>query len=209
MWVLPSLGRPERAHSVAQVARDTRVVLRLHKGDPELKRYMNKSWPNRWRIEVGPNLPLARTLNQMLVKYPRERQYGFLADDTFPTPSSWSQRLSTVAGKGFIAYPDDGIHGEKLCTHHCIGGDLMREVGWWCLPGLNHSFFDTVWWIIGSESGNLRYCPEVRFEHRHFFKGGEMDSTYEKGQSFFDSDKRVFDKWRERTKIEVRDEPRP
>lgn len=205
MWVLPSLGRPERAQLVAEVAPHVKITLRLHRGDPELKRYLKIKWPKRWKVLVGPNLPLAPTLNWMFREFPRERQYGFLADDTIPSPSDWAHRLTTAAGRHFIAYPDDGIHGENLCTHHCIGGDLMREVGWWCLPSLKHSFFDTVWWIIGSESGNLRYCPEVKFEHRHFMKGEDMDATYEKGQSFYKQDQKVFNRWRETVKIKVRE----
>ena len=196
MWLLPSLGRPERAQRVAEAARDTKITLRLHKGDPRLKDYLRIEWPSKWKVVVGPRLSLTETLNEAFRENPRERQYGFLADDTIPSPSDWSQRLQTVAGRDFVAYPDDGLHGEKLCTHFLIGGDLMRSVGFWCLPGLKHNFLDTVWYVMGSKLGVLRYVPEVKFEHLHPLAGkAEQDETYKIGQGWYEKDKKVFERW--------------
>jgi hypothetical protein len=195
MWLLPSLGRPEKAFQVAQQNPHVKITLRLHKGDRKLKTYLRKDWPKKWKVIVGPRLTLAETMNWAFQKFPRERQYGFLADDTLPSPKDWHQRLASAAGSRYIAYPDDGIHGEKLCTHHCIGGDLMREVGFWALPGLKHNCFDTTWFIIGQKRGLLKYLPEVKFNHHHPINGAQEDDTYHYGQSFFKHDLEVFKNW--------------
>lgn len=196
MWILPSLGRPERAQKVAETAPDAPILLRLHWGDKRLDDYQSIKWPKAWKVAVHPKQSLTDSLNWALETYPAERNYGFLADDTIPSPDGWWETLEKAAENRYIAYPDDGVHGKELCTHHCIGGDLMRAVGWWALPGLVHSFLDTVWYTIGYNTDLLRYVPEVRFDHLHpINKKSEMDDTYVFGQSHFKSDADIFNYW--------------
>jgi hypothetical protein len=199
MWILPSLGRPERAQEVAEAAQDVPINLRLHWGDPRLEDYMKVKWPKAWSVVTSERLSLCETLNWCLKDYPRGKNadfYGFLADDTIPSPSDWADELEHYAGRWNIAYPDDGVHGKDLCTHFCIGGDLVREVGWLALPGLKHSYVDTVWSVIGANLGLLRYKPRVKFNHAHpINKKAEQDATYRVGQSFWEHDTEVFKGW--------------
>jgi len=179
---------------VAEVAGDVPIVLRLHEGDAE--QYLAHSWPDKWEIRVDRKMNLCDSLNWALKEYPRAKQYGFLADDTIPSPRDWAQRLQSAAGREYIAYPDDGIHGKGLCTHHCIGGDLMRRVGFWCLKGLRHNFLDQVWMTIGTETDRLRYVPSVKFDHLHpWVKKGPMDEVYALSASWFEKDQAIFDRW--------------
>lgn len=196
MWVLPSLGRPKMAQKVAEIAAEVPILLRLHWGDPHLDEYEAIKWPKAWKVAIYPQQNLADSLNWAFRKYPNEAQYGFLADDTLPSPENWAKMLEKEAGDWNVAYPDDGHHHEKLCPHHCIGGELMREVGWWALPGLRHSFLDTVWYVIGMKTDALRYVRKVLFDHLHpFFGRGEMDETYVYGHSFYQEDKARFHDW--------------
>lgn len=196
MWILPSLGRPERAARVAEAAPDAPILLRLHWGDQRLDDYQSVMWPKAWKVSIQKRQSLADSLNWALERYPKERSYGFLADDTIPSPDGWWERLEEAADRRYIAYPNDGVHGKDLCTHHCVGGDLMRLVGWWALPGLVHSFLDTVWFTIGYNTKLLRYVPEVLFDHAHpVNSGAEMDETYRFGQSHFKKDAEVFSRW--------------
>ena len=196
MWILPSLGRPERAQEVAETAPDAPIILRLHWGDPRLEDYMKVKWPRLWSVVTSEKLSLCETLNWAFKEHPLARCYGFLADDTIPSPKEWWLELEHYAGNWNIAFPDDGVHGKHLCTHHCIGGDLMREVGWWALPGLKHSYVDTAWYLIGSNLGLLRYRKRVKFNHAHpINKKAEQDATYRVGQSFWEQDTKVFKDW--------------
>ena len=196
MWILPSLGRPERAQKVAEKSPDSPILLRLHWGDDRLGDYLSLKWPKAWTVKVDKGLSLTETLNWALETYPTEDSYGFLADDTLPEPEDWQETLEYYAGHWNIAYPDDGIHGKKLCTHHCIGGRLMRQVGWWGLPGLKHSFLDNAWYLIGANIGALRYIPQVKFKHLHELRDKSLhDETYAVGQSYLKNDKEVFEYW--------------
>lgn len=196
MWILPSLGRPEKAKMVAEAATDAPIMLRLHWGDKLLEKYTSIKWPKAWNVVIDKRFTLANTLNWAFHKHPKERNYGFIADDTIPSPSDWWQRLEEAAETRYIAYPNDGVHGKNLCTHHCIGGDLIRAVGWWALPKLDHSFLDTTWQFIGNGTGLLRYLEDVRFDHAHPVNGkAEMDDTYRIGQVHFKNDHKIFSRW--------------
>lgn len=196
MWILPSLGRPERAQEVAEAIPDDPITLRLHLGDPKLEGYVKVKWPKAWTIQISKQLSLAETLNWALENYPDEESYGFLADDTIPEPEDWRDALEYNAGYWNVAFPDDGIHRHKLCTHHCIGGRLMRQVGFWALPGLKHNFLDNVWYLIGKNLGCLRYTPYVKFNHRHMIRDASLkDSTYRIGMNYYKHDEAVFREW--------------
>lgn len=196
MWILPSLNRPKRAYEVAERAPEVPILMRLHHGDSRLEEYLELEWPEEWSVIVGPKMNLCDTLNWAYERHPEESWYGFLADDTLPHPKGWNRILEEEASDSYIAYPDDGIHGKDLCPHHCISGELIRALGWWCLPGLHHNFLDAVWYVLGQNLDILRYVPEVMFEHKHpIVQKAETDSTYRYGQHFFKYDQGTFERW--------------
>ena len=196
MWVLPSYNRPNKLLEVAEIAGDVPMTIRLHDDDPQLALYQAVSWPEAWDILIGPTMRLAPTLNWIFENYPDEAYYGLMADDVRPSPKGWDIVLSESAQEGLIAYPDDGAHGEHLCPHHCISGDLIRAAGWWSLPGLYHSFLDTVWFAIGRELNLLRYHPEILLDHLHpIWKKSSMDGTYERGAVKYADDEFIFKQW--------------
>ncbi len=196
MWLLPSLGRPKEAWEVAKLAPDVEIVLRLHRQDPALQDYLKYDWPKGWRIVVGKIAKLRDCFNSAFAKYPDEAFYGFIADDIRPMSEGWAEKLVTAAGQNMVAYPDDGYRGEDLCTHPCIGGDLVRAVGWWCLPTVEHSYFDTVWMLLAMGTDRLRYVPEAKLEHRHpMASKGVDDDTYEVGQESYLRDREAYHVW--------------
>ena len=198
MWVLPSYGRPGRLAKLADVgaANDVEMYIRLHADDPELLKYLDKDWPEKWYLSVGPTMRLAPTLNDVFKDHPDEPFYGLMADDVIPSPSGWAQALEQAAGAAYLSFPDDGHHHEYLCPHHCIGGDLMRAVGWWSLPGLSHSFLDTVWYGIAQQTGRLRYMPDILLDHYHaMFGRAPGDETYKRGSSEYQNDMMTFKIW--------------
>lgn len=144
-------------------------------------------------IEENPPPRLSATLNHVFQVATGLDFYGFVADDCLPEPEGWWETLAASAGAWGVAYGDDGYNGEALCTHPCLGGDLVRHFGFWSLPVVEHNFFDTFWHKVGEYVGTLHYHPEVKFKHQHPLTGkGEMDATYIRGQETFVSDKENF-----------------
>jgi hypothetical protein len=196
MWILPSLGRPEKLQGLADLIPDSKLFVYLHKGDERLEDYMAHQYPKGWTINVGERRNLCDTLNWFVSHFPNASCYGLMADDVIPSPPDWQSQLEFAAGSNYLAYPDDGLHGVNLCPHHCIGGDLMRRVGYWAAPGLKHSFLDTAWYQMAGAVGALRFLPYIMFDHQHpYAEKGEMDATYEIGASFYEEDMQVFQEW--------------
>lgn len=197
MWILPSLGRPHRLKALAE-ATQSPITVRLHQGDPKLDEYLETEWPETWTIRVGPKKTLVQSLNEAFHQSPSEDSYGFIADDCIPRPDHWHETLEEAAKSNLIAYPDDTIHSEKLCTHFCIGGDLVRQMGWLALPTLNHYFIDNVWLTIGRKLDKLRYTPSVTFQHDHPIRNPNLnDSTYTSASRFTQKDSQTFQIWLE------------
>ena len=200
MWICPTYGRPESLKRLIAVcertAPDIDMVVRLHREDPKLSDYEKIELPEGWRKVVGPHQMCVGSLQHIYNLHPREKCYGFVADDIVTNTRGWHKILEEKAGGWAVAYPDDGIHGPKQCTHFCIGGKLVREVGWLGPEWLKHNFIDSTWYTIGYGIKRLEYCPEVEFEHLHFINDKALrDETYEISQAHYQEDKEAFEKW--------------
>lgn len=182
MWILTSLGRPDRIEElVASFAwgGHSDVHLTLYEKDPKLKEYLDKVWPVGWRIEIVPMRGNGPTYNEMLRRYPDESCYGFLADDQILDSDDMLRAMELTAGDWNIAYANDGHHGEALPTMPCLGGELVRAVGYLAPAGLQHWAIDTAWGEIGKKLGNLIYMDHLRYTHENPVWGtAPDDQTY-------------------------------
>lgn len=156
--------------------------------------YSDVSLPPLWGRLIFKRDCVTNHLNKVFSIFPNEDFYGFAADDLVPE-EGWDVFLSKRCEDIYIAYGDDGIQGEKLCTHSFIGGDLIRKVGWMQYPKVKHLYGDTVWKTIGSELGLLRYYPEIKTTHLHFSNGGTYDKTY--AERHCGNDESAFVNWKE------------
>ncbi len=191
MWIVPSRSRP---HNVARLLRAfedtgavTPVLLGLDSDDPMLGAYPP--------IEstIGVRRPLSVIYNEAFEKYPDLDWYGIFADDVVPETSGWDIALIEAAGNDGMAWGDDGINGPDHATHFVLGGDLVREIGWLALPGLDRIYIDTVWNDI--TRGVARYLPDVKITHHHFSNGKvPMDAIYRKHHK--DVDREIYTTWR-------------
>jgi len=186
MWIVPSRSRPHNIGRlvIAYVETEaaTPVWLRLDNDDPTLGGYMDIHYPDNWYLEVGPRKPLSGYYNEIYERTDYD-WYGFLADDVVPKTLHWDWELIEVAGLDGMAVPA-GAHGdintEDGVPHFVLGGDLVRETGFLCLPGLDRVYIDTVWAHIARKKGVFRHAPDVILKHLHFSNGGLMDKTYRK-----------------------------
>lgn len=107
----------------------------------------------------------------------------FMADDVVPVTLGWDELLiDAIADIPMgISYPDDGIQGKRLPSNGtCFDARLVRAMGYLSPPELPHLYCDNCWKNIGDGLGSLRYCGEVKVDHRHYSTGrSEWDTTYE------------------------------
>jgi hypothetical protein len=62
-----------------------------------------------------------------------------------------------------------------------VGGKLTNVLGWWVPPTFKHNYMDMPIFHVGINSGLLRYCPNVIFQHKHFLiEDAERDVTYQR-----------------------------
>ena len=167
MFILTSLGRPERIRAVVESYEwgAERVILALYAKDKRLAEYQAQAWPESWKIETVGMLGNGPTYDEILRRYPRERCYGFLADDAILDVQGMLRQLEQAAGDWNIAYANDKHWGEKLPTMPCIGGELVRSVGTLAPGGLVHWAIDTAWGELGKRLGNLVYREELTYTH--------------------------------------------
>lgn len=197
--ILPTRGRPQRlayALECAVTARTkTPILIRVDMDDPCLKEYMALKLPSFARLNVAPrNKAVGGAMNELLATYPDENCYGCISDDSAIRTEYWDQALEEAASNWYVAYPDDLLAREKLPTHQFVGGDMVRAIGWFALPGTVRLYMDTAWRFIGIEYGMLRYCPHVVIEHMKPTVGkAKMDQTYVKPEAA--NDKMLYDRF--------------
>ena len=191
MWIIPSRARP---HNLARLigacietGMSTEAWIRVDDDDAMLGGYLALDRPAGWRLEIGPRRPLSEVYAEAFVS--GREWWGFIADDVVPETPGWDRRLISVAGPDGMAVPA----GEGT-PHFVLGAELVREIGWLALPGLDRIYIDTVWADIARSRGVLRRVPEVVLRHRHFSNGLALrDATYRKRHKA--EDRRIYEAW--------------
>lgn len=197
MWFIPSRQRPHRLEKLMEACRETNMstpaAVLLDEDDPCLARYLELPLLPLWSAEVGPRAGLSAIYNRSLAAHPGKSWYGVLCDDAVPKTDKFDKRLSKLAGKTRFAVPV-GAHDDEVAPHFVVGGDLVREMGWISLPGLERIYIDTVWDDIARKKGVYCKAINVIVEHHHFSNGmALMDATYKKPNKA--NDKTVYDNW--------------
>ncbi len=176
MWVVPSRSRPHNIQRLAKCEASTSFLLMLDDNDPMLGGYA--PLPDNWHVRVNERMPLSAIYNAAFHEFSDLDWLGIFADDVTPETPGWDTKLIEMAGSDGMAYGDDGIGAP---THFCLGGDLVREMGWLAYPGLNRLYIDTIWRDIAESRGVLRYLPDVKVTHMHPSVGrAPMDAIYRK-----------------------------
>lgn len=204
MWFMISMGRPEQCGRVIRSMMDCglstpgRLVVN---GTADEAAYRQIELPSNWDIEVLPqNLGVCGAMAKMFRDYPSEDCYSLVCDDEFVETPGFDVRLIEAAGRWGISHGNDRQFTDDaegwLNTFATYGGDLVRAVGWWPLPGIWHYYFDNVWVLIAKEFGLRRYCRDILTTHPNPAYGtGVMDATYEAARRPVLQDKNRYDNW--------------
>lgn len=179
IWLLSTKGRPEMCQATIEACYETGMtspgVVYVDEDDGS---YDNLQVPDNWTVHREPEwLSLQGSLTWCFENYPDATQYGWLADDTRPRTDGWDKLLEAGAGDWLLVYAKDLwfsenpgeteqlITGHNLSSGLCWGGELVRHVGWWALPGVRQAGIDMAWLDIVRPAGLFRYMPEVTVEH--------------------------------------------
>jgi hypothetical protein len=199
MWILTSLGRPDRIRKVVESydwEGQSRVILALYQLDKRLQEYLDQKWPASWQVKIVTVRGNGPTYNAIFEMYPNERQYGFLADDAILDEQGMLRQLEVSAGDWNVAYANDKHWGEKLPTMPCLGGELVRAIGYLSPPCLMHYAIDNAWGLIGEQLGVLRYRSELTYTHLNPVWGtAKDDSTYQWARNLSPEWERLYRGW--------------
>jgi len=208
MWFMVSYNRAKQCGDVIQSMIDCGISTPgrlIVQGREQESEYRSINLPLGWEIDVlTQNIGLCGALSKSFREYPTEQCYSVLADDEFVHTKGFDLRIMEAAGRWGIAHGNDGWRTDQGWYHTLVthGGDLVRAVGWWALPGLWHNYFDNAWQHIGAEFGLRRYCRDMRTTHLNVDKdekgGGtaEWDDTYRVGRQRAESDRAIFEAWK-------------
>jgi hypothetical protein len=183
MWILSSLGRPDRIRAVVDSyawGEESQVVLALYERDRSLDEYLEQRWPQSWKVETVGVLGNGPTYNEILRRYPNERCYGFLADDALLDKPGMLRMLEEGADDWLVAYANDKHHGAAIPTMPCMGGKLVRAIGYLSPDCLVHWAIDCAWYEIGKRLSALRYFEHLTYTHLNPVWGTAPDDrTYQ------------------------------
>ena len=129
-------------------------------------------------------------------RYPDERCYGFLADDAVLDIQGMLRMLEDAAGAWNVAYANDKHHGATIPTMPCMGGELVRAVGYLSPDCLVHWAIDGAWYQIGERLGALRYFEQLTYTHLNPIWGtAPDDATYQKARMASFGYEQLFRGW--------------
>ncbi len=212
MWFLVTRNRPDDCQALidAMVALGDvpEVAVMIDRGTAE---YGSVRWPDHWSIHWSEeHLEFSRATNALLSLYPDRATYGLLADHARPKTKGWNTALEIAASDWNVAYCEDGyLRGRRqdepwrphLSGSVCLGGNLVRALGWITLPSLVHLYVDDALEHIGDTLGLMRFLPNVRIETvRAEVSGRPMDENRQRlyrGQPFAEADRNEFATWRD------------
>lgn len=200
MWILATRNRIKNCVRFIQAwnetGADSKVYVRLDEDDPSLEQAKNLPWPAQFSINIGPRARLGQAMQEMFMLYPTEPWYGILADDVIPRTAHWDKLLIEAALPNKVSCANE-VHEKKIrICHPCVGGDLVRLVGCFSIPTVQHFGTDTLWECIHHCCDLNNRLDHVILEHAHFnFGQSELDQTYLDSQAIRQQDKRAYKAW--------------
>lgn len=146
-------------------------------------------------LKVPAGLTLMEKINYHAQDIADKHEYiQFLAHDiVLRTP--WESRfINALKDRPYgMVYGNDLIHGELLATHPFITSNMVKALGFYGCPAVEHNFFDNYWMVMALTLDSCGYVPEVIMEHIHPLVGkAKPDRITEKISTLLESDQHKF-----------------
>ena len=124
----------------------------------------------------------------------------FIGDDHLFSTPHWDTillgNLEEMGGTGMV-YGDDKRRTDIPETI-VITSDIVKALGWFMNPVLNHYYVDNSWADLGTRAGLLKFVPEVELTHLHYSVNPEIehDELYKYAEKNFGaSDLEAYRRW--------------
>lgn len=196
----PSRERPDRFRELleaidATAERPVRVYLGVDCDDPTLAGYRDACGPFA-TVEVcgGPRRPLARWLDDLSARAVSDGHsiIGFMGDDHRPRTGGWDDLVQQRSAGGMV-YGRDGLQDERLPTWCFWSADVIRALGFFCPPTLEHMYLDDFWLALARGIGRCVYVPELMVEHMHPSIGkADTDEGYVRVEALTSKDENAW-----------------
>ena len=193
LTICPSRDRPElckrmlESFDTTKTQSDTEIIVYVAEDDPQLGQY-KELLKNRLHI-IGVRRQLVKVLNHISCElYPDIPFYQEVNDDHIYRTQDWDRMLVRqieLQGNGWgISFGNDLMTNEPwhIVRHPSaavISGNIVRTLGYFVLPELDHLFTDTYLRDIGEGINSYYRRIDIIIEHCHWIsKKAEMDDNY-------------------------------
>jgi hypothetical protein len=202
--LVPSRERPQNVARLGAIARETMygagsLLFIFDDDDTMLEAQQKAADDNGWPYEVQENLITVPKINLAASRHLDAPFLMFLGDDHIPRTDGWDDEIlasfSDLGGTGYV-YPW-GLGRTDTPEVCAISTDIVKALGWFGLPGINHFYVDNVWADIGNGAGCLVFRRDVILEHMHWtFGKGPLDHINHRAIVLTGQDEITYNHWR-------------
>jgi hypothetical protein len=180
--VVPSRARPRSVERLrdamdATCRGDTHLLVGLDEDDPQRGEY-----PEGVEYEVRPDLRgVVAWMNFLAVLHVDDYRFiGSIGDDNEPKTAGWDVQIMEALGKTPFAFANDLYPrpAGSLCCHIFCRSEVVKTLGYFAVPALQHMYCDPAWMAWGEATG-ITYLHDVIVEHLHYSVGkSPVDESY-------------------------------
>lgn len=136
--------------------------------------------PDGWTIEVTHARGFGDKVREVWPQVRDKEWVSLMNDEHFAITPEWDKKLlRQLNGKNFLSCNDRWNAPARSAGCTMWSMPLLECVGWPIFPPqINHLGIDDVWEQLGRATGTWRVSMDIVIEHRHVFKGGELDETH-------------------------------
>ena len=182
--------------------------------DARIDEYHGLEAPDNWKIIRLDIDHYPWDCHRLVYQWePNAEWYGILSDDIMPITPNWDRILTHMAKPFYLVDCHDGWLADdpltalySLCGNAFVwGGELVRKVGWWGVPGIHSGVGQDDAWVhlICKKLADLqlrRLVKTVLVEH-HQYKNKKrefdiVDSHTRDGVDYYARDFAIFENWK-------------
>jgi hypothetical protein len=168
--------------SFAETCRgDTQLVIGLDRDDPQLQGYSVAGSGAEYVIEDGLRFVVPWTNHLASLYVDDFRFLGAIGDDNVPRTVGWDVKVCESLERNHFCFGDDLYPGRAtgtLCCHVFTRSEVVKALGYFGPPSIEHMYVDPVWMAWG-QATSIEFLPDVILEHMHFScLKSERDDTY-------------------------------
>lgn len=144
-------------------------------------------------VNILPRMNLCPKLNVMS-KVDKRSIIGFVGDDVVFRSKGWEEEvISWMEENHSICYGNDLLQGEDLPNNVFIDKSIIDILGAMVSPKVQHYYCDNFWKDLGLRIENIKYFPDMIFEHRHWSnEKSDKDDLYKESEKFFSNDQEIY-----------------